>query len=41
MEAGLQLSPLRAYAHEIPHYYLQNFGIATSHPDTHEYAAFA
>ncbi len=41
MEAGLQLSPLRAYAHEIPHYYLQNFGSATSHPDTHEYAAFA
>ncbi len=40
-EAGLQLSPLRAYAHEIPHYYLQNFGSATSHPDTNEYAAFA
>jgi Carboxypeptidase regulatory-like domain/TonB dependent receptor-like, beta-barrel len=41
MEAGLQLTPLRAYAHEIPHYYLQNFGSATSHPDTKEYAAFA
>ena len=41
MEAGLQLSPLRAYAHEVPHYYLQNFGSATSHPDTNEYAAFA
>ena len=41
MEAGLYLSPLRAYAHEIPHYYLQNFGSATSHPDTNEYAAFA
>jgi len=41
MEAGLQLTPLRAYAHEIPHYYLQNFGSATSHPDTNEYAAFA
>jgi hypothetical protein len=40
-QAGLQLSPLRAYAHEIPHYYLQNFGSATSHPDTNEYAAFA
>jgi hypothetical protein len=41
MEAGLELTPLRAYAHEIPHYYLQNFGSATSHPDTNEYAAFA
>jgi len=40
-EAGLQLTPLRAYAHEVPHYYLQNFGSATSHPDTKEYAAFA
>lgn len=41
MEAGLQLTPLRAYAHEVPHYYLQNFGSATSHPNTNEYAAFA
>jgi len=41
MEAGMQLTPLRAYAHEVPHYYLQNFGSATSHPDTNEYAAFA
>lgn len=41
MEAGLQLSPLRAYAHEVPHYYLQSFGSATSRPDTNEYAAFA
>lgn len=41
MEAGLQLSPLRAYAHEVPHYYLQSFGSAASHPDTNEYAAFA
>ena len=41
MEAGLDLTPLRAYAHEIPHYYLQNFGSATSRPDTNEYAAFA
>src|SRR5579864_6581369 len=41
MQAGLQLSPLRAYAHEVPHYYLQSFGSATSHPDTNEYAAFA
>jgi hypothetical protein len=41
MEAGVQLTPLRAYAHETPHYYLQNFGSAASHPDTNEYAAFA
>jgi len=41
MEAGLQLTPLRAYAHETPHYYLQNFGSAASHPDTGEFAAFA
>jgi len=41
MEAGLQLSPLRAYAHEVPHYYLQNFGSATSRPNTNDYAAFA
>jgi hypothetical protein len=41
VQGGLELSPLRAYAHEIPHYYLQNFGSATSHPDTNEFAAFA
>ncbi|HEY1676866.1 MAG TPA: TonB-dependent receptor [Candidatus Sulfotelmatobacter sp.] len=40
-EAGLELTSLRAYAHEVPHYYLQNFGSSTSHPDTNEYAAFA
>ena len=40
-QGGLQLSPLRAYAHQVPHYYLQNFGSASSHPDTNEYAAFA
>src|SRR5579872_4222080 len=41
MESGLQLSPLRAYAHKVPHYYIQNFGNAASNPDTNEYAAFA
>ena len=41
MESGLELTPLRAYAHEIPHYYLQSFGSATSRPNTNEYAAFA
>ena len=39
--AGMQLTPLRAYAHQVPHYYLQNFGSASSHPDTNEYAAFS
>jgi outer membrane receptor protein involved in Fe transport len=41
VEAGLPLSPLRAYVHEVPHYYLQNFGGASSNPNTNEYAAFA
>ena len=26
---------------QVPHYYVQNFGSAVSHPDTNEYAAFA
>ncbi len=40
-EGGLALTPLRAYAHEVPHYYLQNFGGATSNPNSNDYAAFA
>ncbi|MFZ3213138.1 MAG: TonB-dependent receptor [Terriglobales bacterium] len=40
-EGGLPLSPLRAYAHLVPRYYIQNFGDAVSHPNTNEYAAFA
>ncbi len=40
MEAGLELSPLRAYAHEVPKYYIQNFGNFSSHPDTNEYSGF-
>ncbi len=40
-EAGLPLTPLRAYAHEVPHYYLQNFGAASSNPNSNDYAAFA
>jgi hypothetical protein len=40
-EAGLELTPLRAYAHQVPHYYLQSFGGAASNPNTNEYAAFA
>ena len=38
---GLTLTPLRAYAHQVPHYYVQNVGSAVSHPNTNEYAAFA
>ena len=41
MEAGLPLSPLRAYSHQVPKYYLQNFGQAASHPDSNDFAAFA
>jgi hypothetical protein len=40
-EAGLPLTPLRAYAHQVPHYYLQNFGPASSNPNSNDYAAFA
>jgi hypothetical protein len=40
LEGGLLLTPLRAYAHDVPKYYIQNFGTAASHPDTDEYAAF-
>ena len=39
--ASVTLTPLRAYAHAVPHYYLQNFGSAISHPDSNDYAAFA
>jgi hypothetical protein len=40
-EGGLPLTPLRAYAHQVPHYYLQNFGVSSSHPNSNDYAAFA
>jgi hypothetical protein len=40
-EAGLPLTPLRAYAHGVPHYYLQNFGPSSSNPNSNDYAAFA
>ena len=38
--AGLILTPLRAFAHSVPRFYSQNFGNASSHPDTKEYAGF-
>jgi hypothetical protein len=40
MRYGLKLTPLRAYTHQVPRYYIQNFGSAESHPDNNEYAAF-
>jgi carboxypeptidase family protein/TonB-dependent receptor-like protein len=40
MVQGMKITPLRAYAHRVPRYYIQNLGTATSHPDTNEYAAF-
>lgn len=39
-EAGLELTPLRAYAHDVPKYYEQDFGSSVSHPDSNEYSAF-
>ena len=39
-EYGEPLSPLRAYAHGVPRYYMQNFGDAVSHPNSRNYAAF-
>lgn len=38
---GMKITPLRAYAHNTPRYYIQNFGRASSNPDTTEWAAFA
>jgi hypothetical protein len=38
---GLAITPLRAYAHAVPRFYIQNFGTAVARPDTREYALFA
>jgi hypothetical protein len=40
MKYGEPLTPLRAYAHDVPRYYMQNFGTAVSHPNTRFYSAF-
>jgi hypothetical protein len=40
-EAGLLLTLLLAYAHDVLKYYIRNFGSQSSHPDTNEYAGFA
>ncbi|MGB8782517.1 MAG: carboxypeptidase regulatory-like domain-containing protein [Terriglobales bacterium] len=38
MREGLQLTPLRAWAHNVPRYYEQNFGNPVSHPNSNDYA---
>lgn len=40
MRYGEPLTPLRAYAHNVPRYYMQDFGNAVSHPDSRFYSAF-
>src|SRR5581483_155679 len=40
MLGGMETTPLRAYAHGTPRYYIQNFGNYLTHPDTNEYAGF-
>jgi hypothetical protein len=40
MHEGLYLTPLRAWAHNVPRYYEQNFGNPVSHPNSNDYAAF-
>jgi hypothetical protein len=40
MKYGEPLTPLRAYAHDVPRYYMQDFGTAVSHPNTRYYSAF-
>jgi hypothetical protein len=37
---GEPLTPLRAYAHGVPRYYMQNFGNAESHPNSRSYSLF-
>jgi hypothetical protein len=37
---GLELTPLRAWAHNVPRYYVQSFGNPVSHPDSNDYAGF-
>ena len=36
---GEPLTPLRAYAHGVPRYYMQDFGNAESHPNSRSYSA--
>ncbi len=38
---GLSITPLRAFAHDVPRYYLQDFGSGVTHPDSKDFALFA
>jgi hypothetical protein len=40
MRYGQSLTPLRAFAHQVPRYYMQDFGPAESHPDSRALAFF-
>lgn len=40
MTHGEPLTPLRAFAHDVPRYYMQDFGNPVSHPNSRSYAAF-
>jgi TonB dependent receptor-like, beta-barrel len=40
MKYGEPLTPPRAFAHDVPRYYMQSFGTAISHPNSRLYAAF-
>ncbi len=40
MKYGEPLTPLRAFAHDVPRYYMQSFGTAVSHPNTRFYSGF-
>ena len=40
MKYGDPLTPLRAYAHGVPRYYMQDFGDAVSHPNSRSYSWF-
>ncbi|MBI2679318.1 MAG: TonB-dependent receptor [Candidatus Koribacter versatilis] len=37
---GLRITPLRAYAHGVPRYYLQDFGTSVARPNTNEFSLF-
>jgi outer membrane receptor for ferrienterochelin and colicin len=41
MTFGMRITPLRAYAHQVPRYYIQDFGSLVAHPDTNEFSLFA
>ena len=40
MRYGQSLTPLRAYAHSVPRYYIQEFGTTVANPDSRSYGFF-